>query len=45
MRATKVLEKEPNHVKALFRRGEGRIYLNDLEGARDDLLAAEKVTI
>jgi hypothetical protein len=43
LRATKVLEKEPNHVKALFRRGEGKIYLNDLEGARADLQAAEKL--
>lgn len=43
MRAGKVLEKEPNHIKALFRRGEGRIYLNDLEGARADLRAAEKL--
>ena len=42
-RATKVLEKDANHVKALFRRGEARIYLNDLESAREDLKAAEKL--
>lgn len=40
-RATKVLEKDPKHVKALFRRGEARIYLNDLDRAREDLTTAE----
>lgn len=43
LRATKVLEKDPKHVKALFRRGEARIYLNDLDRAREDLNAAESL--
>jgi tetratricopeptide (TPR) repeat protein len=42
-RATKVLEKDAKHVKALFRRGEARIYLNDLDRAREDLKTAESL--
>lgn len=42
-RATKVLEKDAKHVKALFRRGEARIYLNDLDRAREDLMAAQSM--
>ena len=33
-RATKVLDNDPENTKALFRRGHGRIYINDLERAR-----------
>ncbi|CAI5712407.1 hypothetical protein KXD40_001680 [Peronospora effusa] len=40
--ATKALNNEPSNVKALYRRGVGRMYLNDLERAKEDLLAAGK---
>ncbi|CAI5745601.1 unnamed protein product [Peronospora destructor] len=39
---TKALKNEPSNVKALYRRGVGRMYLNDLERAKEDLLAAGK---
>ncbi|CAH0513318.1 unnamed protein product [Peronospora belbahrii] len=40
--ASKALKNEPTNVKALYRRGVGRIYLNDLDRAKEDLLAAGK---
>ncbi|KAE8876842.1 hypothetical protein PF005_g4013 [Phytophthora fragariae] len=40
--ATKALNNEPTNVKALYRRGVGRMHLNDLERAKEDLLAAGK---
>lgn len=41
--ATKALNNDPANVKALYRRGVGRIYTNDLERAKEDLSAAGKV--
>ncbi|KAL4151687.1 hypothetical protein PRNP1_008629 [Phytophthora ramorum] len=40
--ATKALNNEPTNVKALYRRGVGRMHTNDLERAKEDLLAAGK---
>ncbi|GMF49967.1 unnamed protein product [Phytophthora fragariaefolia] len=40
--ATKALNNEPANVKALYRRGVGRMHLNDLDRAKEDLLAAGK---
>ncbi|KAI9906876.1 hypothetical protein PsorP6_003606 [Peronosclerospora sorghi] len=40
--ASKALSNEPNNVKALYRRGVGRMHQNDLERAKEDLLAAGK---
>ena len=42
-RASNVLLKDPDDIKALFRRGEARIYLNDLERARADLETAQEL--
>uniref|UniRef100_A0AAV1V0S1 peptidylprolyl isomerase n=1 Tax=Peronospora matthiolae TaxID=2874970 RepID=A0AAV1V0S1_9STRA len=41
--ATKALNNEPANVKALYRRGVGRMHLNDLDRAKEDLLAAGKL--
>ncbi|CEG39850.1 peptidyl-prolyl cis-trans isomerase [Plasmopara halstedii] len=41
--ATKALSNDPTNVKALFRRGVGRMYTNDLDRAKEDLLAAGKL--
>uniref|UniRef100_M4BH31 peptidylprolyl isomerase n=1 Tax=Hyaloperonospora arabidopsidis (strain Emoy2) TaxID=559515 RepID=M4BH31_HYAAE len=41
--ATKALNNEPVNVKALYRRGVGRMHLNDLDRAKEDLLAAGKL--
>jgi tetratricopeptide (TPR) repeat protein len=38
-----VLQAEPGNVKALFRRGKARNLLNDLEAAKEDLMAAAKL--
>ena len=36
--ATEVLETDPNHVKALYRRANAYLEKDDLKGARDDLI-------
>ncbi|KAG6964604.1 hypothetical protein JG687_00005882, partial [Phytophthora cactorum] len=41
--ATKALNNDPSNVKALYRRGVGRMHTNDLERAKEDLLAAGKL--
>lgn len=41
--AGKALKNDPKSVKALFRRGVGRMHLNDLDRAKEDLLAAGKL--
>lgn len=38
-RAGKVLEKQPENAKALFRRGHARIFLNDFDSAKVWLIA------
>ncbi|KAF4318105.1 hypothetical protein BBO99_00001037 [Phytophthora kernoviae] len=40
--ATKALNNDPTNVKALYRRGVGRMNLNDLDRAKEDLVAANK---
>ncbi|RLN93245.1 hypothetical protein BBJ28_00005898 [Nothophytophthora sp. Chile5] len=41
--ATKALNNDPTNVKALYRRGVGRMNTNDLDRAKEDLLAAGKL--
>lgn len=41
--ATKALKNDPHNMKALYRRGVGRMNLNDLERAKEDLIAAGKI--
>ena len=40
---SKVLSMEPNHVKALFRRGKSYMYMGDNESARKDLERAKEL--
>merc|ERR1712194_977102 len=40
----KVLKLQPDHAKALFRRGRARLRLNELEGARADLTKAVRAS-
>ena len=41
--ATEVLETDPNHLKALFRRANAYLKKDDLKGAKDDLIKAYKL--
>ncbi|TYZ59338.1 hypothetical protein PybrP1_008518 [[Pythium] brassicae (nom. inval.)] len=41
--ASKALKNDPANVKALFRRGVGRMHLNELDRAQEDLAAASKL--
>ncbi|GAB9466529.1 Peptidyl-prolyl cis-trans isomerase [Globisporangium polare] len=41
--ATKALKNDLKSVKALFRRGVGRMHLNELDRAKEDFLAAGKI--
>jgi peptidylprolyl isomerase len=41
--ATKALKNDPHNLKALFRRGVGRMHLNELDRAREDFVAAGKL--